>query len=265
MKQWLGLAFRDDAPMVGPPGCTAAHFKVPRLRRCPFDPEDPVFETRLGGGADGCVWKVRLGKERPFALKMFWDFEPPKSLRYWGVQRECQNAALLQMMETAVEQAVAAQRPVLVIPDPASHDDAKINQAAFCDEGRQHQPQLPTQHVRAITKIPRMRKCYGWLTLPRGLFDGTPSWLRPPCLTFGMKLKRFMQPDQEYPAILYEYVEDGENNPSKVQEALDFFWLAGFSATMSPLARNWKSNVLLDLSDIVPARGFGWKERGFPA
>ena len=30
---------------------------------------------------------------------------------------------------------------------------------------------------------------------------------------------------------------------------------------MSPLARNWKSNVLLDLSDIVPARGFGWKER----
>lgn len=29
---------------------------------------------------------------------------------------------------------------------------------------------------------------------------------------------------------------------------------------MSPLAGNWKSNVLLDLSDIVPARGFGWKE-----
>jgi hypothetical protein len=204
------------------------------------------------------------------------------------VQRECQNAALLQMMETAVEQAVATQRPVLVIPDPASHDDAKMNQAAFCDEGRQHQPRLPTQQsellgttigaspesgaasdeipaampgIRAITTIPRMRKCYGWLTLPRGLLDGAPSWLRAPCLTFGMKLKRFMQHDQEYPAILYEYVEDGENDPSRVQEALDFFWLAGFSATMSPLARNWKSNVLLDLSDIVPARGFGWKER----
>ena len=115
--------------------------------------------------------------------------------------------------------------------------------------------------VRAITKIPRMRKCYGWLTLPCGLFDGTPLWLQPPVLTFGMKLKRLMQPDQEYPAILYKYVEDGENDPSRVQEALDFFWLAGFSATMSPLARNWKSNILLDLSDIVPARGFGWKER----
>ncbi len=214
--------------------------------------------------------------DTPSATRLqFWDFEPPKSLRYWGVQRECQNAALLQMMETAVEQAVAAQRPVLVIPDPASHDDAKVNQAAFCDEGRQHQPRLPAQQqpepsaetpaavlgVRAITTVPRMRKCYGWLTLPRGLFDGTPSWLRPPYLTFGMKLKRFMQPGQEYPAILYEYVEYGENDPSRVQEALDFFSLAGFSATMSPLARNWKSNVLLDLGDIVHARGFGWKER----
>ena len=187
-----------------------------------------------------------------------------------------------------VEQSVAAQRPILVIPDPASHDDTKVNQAAFCDEGRQHQPRLPAQQsellgtaisfspesgaasgvtpavvpgVRAITTIPHIRKCYGWLTLPRGLFDGTPSWLQPPYLTFGMKLKRFMQPDQEYPAILYEYIEDRENDPSRVQEALDFFWLAGFSATMSPLARNWKSNVLLDLGDIVPTRGFGWKER----
>lgn len=70
MKQWFGLSFRDDAPMVGPPSCTAADFKVPRLRRCPFDPEDLVFEARLGGGADGCVWKVRLGQEGPFALKM---------------------------------------------------------------------------------------------------------------------------------------------------------------------------------------------------
>jgi len=70
MAQWFGLGFRDDTPMVGPPSCTAADFKVPRLRRCPFDPEDLVFEARLGGGADGCVWKVRLGREGPFALKM---------------------------------------------------------------------------------------------------------------------------------------------------------------------------------------------------
>lgn len=206
------------------------------------------------------------------------------------MQRECQNAALLQMMETAVEQAVAAQRPVLVIPDPASHDDAKVNQAAFCDEGRQHQPRLPTQQpgllgtaigaspesgvasgatpsaipgVRAITTILRLRKCYGWLTLPRGLFDGAPSWLRAPHLTFGMKLKRSMQPEQEYPAILHEYVDGGEKRTTRpgCRKLWTFFWLAGFSATMSPLAGNWKSNVLLDLSDIVPAQGFGWKER----
>ena len=65
------IPFLDDAPMLGPPSCTAVDFKQPRLRRCPFDLEDMVIEARLGGGADGYVWKVRFGDEHgPFALKL---------------------------------------------------------------------------------------------------------------------------------------------------------------------------------------------------
>lgn len=34
------IPFLDHAPMLGPPSCTAADCKQPRLRRCPFDLED---------------------------------------------------------------------------------------------------------------------------------------------------------------------------------------------------------------------------------
>lgn len=67
-----------------------------------------------------------------------------------------------------------------------------------------------------------------------------------------------MSPDKEYMAIVYEYVEEGENDPDTVQQALDFFWLAGFSGTLSQLPQNWKSSVLIDLSDIVPPCTYGW-------
>ncbi len=61
-RRAVEVPFRDDTPMIGPPSCTAADFKLPRLRRCPWDPDDLVFEKRLEGGADGYVWKVRFGK-----------------------------------------------------------------------------------------------------------------------------------------------------------------------------------------------------------
>lgn len=67
----------------------------------------------------------------------FWDDEPPEFAHYYAPQRECQNAALLQMMETAVEQANAASRPIQVIADPIYLEDALDNQAAFSEEARQ--------------------------------------------------------------------------------------------------------------------------------
>lgn len=41
-----------------------------RLRHCSFDLDTMTFEARLGGGLDGCVWKVRFGDQGPFALKV---------------------------------------------------------------------------------------------------------------------------------------------------------------------------------------------------
>jgi hypothetical protein len=70
---WIEAAkmpFRDDAVMVGPPSCTAADFKAPRLRRCPFDPDTLRWEAGIDAGLDGCVWKVHFGDKGPFILKV---------------------------------------------------------------------------------------------------------------------------------------------------------------------------------------------------
>lgn len=72
-RPWLDAAqipFRDDAPMIGPPGTTAAEFDMPRLRRCAFNLDSMVWEARVDGGMDGYVWKVRFGAQGPFALKV---------------------------------------------------------------------------------------------------------------------------------------------------------------------------------------------------
>jgi hypothetical protein len=107
-----------------------------------------------------------------------------------------------------------------------------------------------------------MKKCYGWLTLKSEVFSGLSLKLAPPVLKVD-KMTRFIYPGKgkEYTAIVYEYVEEGENDPDAVQQALNFFWLTGFGGTLSQLAQNWKSSVLIDLCDIAPPRGYGWHKQ----
>lgn len=176
------------------------------------------------------------------------------------------------MMETALEQAAATSRPILVNANPATWEDAVANQAAFSDEARLNRPPSPSPSssppaeqdpgpgptLRQLTKIPRMKKCHGWLTLQTNVFKGYPWYIMPPVMTVS-KIRRFFSHGKDYMAIVYEYVEEAENDLDTMQQAMDFFWLAGFSRTLSPLLKNWKSGVLVDLSDIVPPRGYLWK------
>lgn len=168
------------------------------------------------------------------------------------------------MLQTAVEQAAAASHPILVNAKPTTWDDAVANLAAFSDEARLKQPSpadygsVPPPGLRQISTMTRMKRCYGWLTIPGEVFRKLHWSLRPPQVEVN-RIKRYLTPDQEYIAFVYEYVEEGENDPDTMQKAMDFFWLAGFSRTFSPLLGNWKSGVLVDLSDIVPPGGYGWQ------
>ncbi|KAJ4314845.1 hypothetical protein N0V84_008676 [Fusarium piperis] len=248
----MQMPFLDDKPMDGPPSCTERDFRRPHLRQCTFDFSTIIWGRKLGGGLDGCVWKVWFGDTGPFALKVFWDTEPPDFYHYYAPQRECQNAAILQMLEAAIAKA---PKPIRVLADPRDKLEARHNLFWFSDEA--HSESFPEEFEAVeITSMPRFTKCYGWLKFNSDVFLDLPLRLKAEPRTIS-KVKRFISPSKEYTAIVYEYIEKGENDEAVVEEVDRFCWLTGFAHTLSPLARNWRSGVLVDHSDIVCARGYG--------
>ena len=272
--------------MIGPPSCTGKDLQTPRLRRFPLDPATLVFKERIDGGLDGYVWKVCFGDAGPFALKVvsalpapttgnyippqdrlhsslnrllqFWDAAPPEFYHYYAPQRECHNAAVLQMMAGAV-----ASGPVLIYNAPETKEDALSNflpifrreppGTAVCRESRDSGWDQADIVDATHGAVPRLAEAQ------RQRVPNTPS--EPEAAVYeGRQDPEVHVSRKEYIALVYELVEDGENMPAAVEEVTDFLWCAGFSHTLSPAARNWKSGVLVDLGDIVHAGSFWWKQ-----
>ncbi|AEO68894.1 uncharacterized protein THITE_2016922, partial [Thermothielavioides terrestris NRRL 8126] len=254
----LERPFYDEEPMVGDPDCSEAAFKRPALRRCPFDLGTISWIARLDGGLDGFAWKVAFGDQGPFVLKVFWETEPSRdSGYYYPFQRECQNAALLEKIAAAVSRDTD-KLPIKVHAHPASFEDAMDNLLAFSAEGRQRQ-QVKDPDALHISSIPRTKKCYGWLNIDGEYLCSLPRAVRPILVSLEKPYgDREIRPDQRYFAIVYEYIPEGENDRSCMQEQLDFLWRAGFELIESFRKENWKSSVLVDLSDIVPVISYAW-------
>ncbi|KAJ4212487.1 hypothetical protein NW759_011526 [Fusarium solani] len=162
------------------------------------------------------------------------------------------------MIETAIAQAAVDSKPIRVLANPKTKQEARYNLFWFSDEARL--ASFPEDLEAAeITSMPRFRKCYGWLKFSGEVSKSLPFRLWAPPRTVS-KIQRSISWSKEYTAIVYEYVEGGENEEAVVEEVDRFCWLTGYSHNLSPAARNWKSRVLVDLADIVHARGYGWHE-----
>lgn len=162
------------------------------------------------------------------------------------------------MIEAAIAQAAAESRTIRVLAHPTAKRDAWHNVYCFSDEARTA-PFPEGLEAVEITSMPRLRKCYGWLKFSGKVFEGLPLRFRAPPAKIS-KIQRSISPSEEYTAIVYEYIEEGENDEAVVEEVDRFCWLTGFSHNLSPATRNWKRGVLVDLSDIVNVRGYGWHE-----
>lgn len=179
------------------------------------------------------------------------------------MQRECQNAAVLQMMKASV-----AVEPVLVYERPVGKKDAIENYFAFCEEncigehGWDAAKETPNEGTKLISALPRMAECYGWLKLHSDLWAELPVSLQASHKEFN-KVRRLVASHMDCIAVVYELIEDGENDAATVEEVDDFLWHAGFAYTIEPHARNWKSGVLVDHAEIVHTRGFGWNEEDY--
>ena len=186
---------------------------------------------------------------------------------YLAVQQESQAVAHLQMMQAAIDQAnkEGGANPVLLSPDPKTREDALANVFAFADENRLSPPSPEARErdrLVPITSIPPIAKCYGWLRFNTDeILPRIPRRLRPHGVTIE-KTKRCIEPGKEHIAIVYEYIEDGENDPSKVEEFLEFMHLVGFCPASSH-GRNWKRSMLVDFSDFIGTASYGWHSSRF--
>ncbi|KAK4076672.1 uncharacterized protein Triagg1_4275 [Trichoderma aggressivum f. europaeum] len=251
--------FRHDQPMIGPPDCSWASIRRPRLRACPL-PHSFIWREKLGYGLDGTVWKVEVNG-RPYALKVFWDHKPPGGTRYWAFQRECQISALLQTIRAAVENSA---EPVYLKKEPKTWKDAVRNLYSFSNEGRLKPKMRDAANSISLTtsSFPRIRECYGWLTISGAELSGLGPKLWPTGVVLD-RVKRQMSPYEEYFAILYEFIPPQDDTNAAVdirramQAQIDLFWRAGLCMTIKR-SENWKQGILLDMADLVSPWHVEW-------
>ncbi|CAK7203985.1 hypothetical protein SEUCBS139899_006735 [Sporothrix eucalyptigena] len=218
--------------------------RVPRLRKCPFDLDtvDWRHAKLLGTGMDGCVWRVRFGKDSLYyALKLFWDADPEKLEGcYFAAQRECQNAALLQSMRASLDQEAAAQavldsggtfpdgegngpgaNPTLVFVNPKDEEEAACNLYMYRRDRDKLQDfvqtELPeTMRMRDVP-MPRFVQCHGWLRMnAKELIAQMPYACRPGAVYIKSHQYRYFQEGPtEFIAIVYEYIQKDRNDEVK--------------------------------------------------
>ncbi|KAL7818784.1 hypothetical protein V8C44DRAFT_179477 [Trichoderma aethiopicum] len=257
----MSMPFLNEELMKGTPRFRGQDLRDPRLRRSTLDPKAIVFESRLGGGSDGFVWKVRFGDEGPFALKVFWDQVPPHEPgSYYSMQRECQNAAVFQMMEASLD-----VDPVLVYDQPMGRKDAIENYFSFCEENccpnllPNNAKPVTLPGVKYISTMPRLTKCHGWLKLRKDLWSGLPDDMQA-SHEDPSKVKKLMASHLDCIGIVYELIEDGESDAAAIEELDRFLWQAGFAFTIAPNLKDWKNGIMIDHAGIVHVRGYGWNE-----
>lgn len=168
-------------------------------------------------------------------------------------------------MQEAVNQAAADGSAIMVIADPKTREEAQSNFCAFANGQRKGSPATDQSSLAAISSMPRIAQCYGWLEFDVRTMNQIPERNWPDfCILDKRKgYGRRIYDDTAYTGIVYEYIEDDHNDPVVVQEMAKFLWLAGFSIVDCSLARNWRSSVLVDHCDIVHPNGYAWRQKDY--
>ena len=151
------------------------------------------------------------------------------------------------MMQSVV--ASAAER-VYLNPNPQTRKDAMRNLQAFSDEGRQRARFAKFPRRKVCEEVPRFRQCFGWTVITPKIMSQIPFGMKPEVERFKW-VKRWFAPDDDYFAIIYEYIPPSDNKehiPLMLSQ-LQFYWLVGFS-TIPDWDENWTGGILLDFGDL---------------
>jgi hypothetical protein len=158
--------------------------------------------------------------------------------RYWAFQRECINMALLEKIDTSLRLARESGREILLNLEPTTAWEAYQNLMSFSTKGCDQK--LEADKLKPFRPNVQINRCYGWTQLSRVAIN-----------TRFQKPRRF-QDEEQYFAIVYDFVLEGQLEAKNIINQLNFFHIAGFLNVQLNL-ENWLSTgVLVDFSDIVP-------------
>ncbi|KPM34267.1 hypothetical protein AK830_g12308 [Neonectria ditissima] len=130
----------------------------------------------------------------------------------------------LERCENAKRQPFLDPQPTYLNPKPKTKKHALVNLQAFSDEGRRRGKLREIRGTVPCTSTPRLRECFGWTKVSgQELWDLGPK-NRPPSDTLD-GLHREISPDEEYYAIVYEFIPENPPalNRDVIQSQLDFY------------------------------------------
>lgn len=152
----------------------------------------------------------------------------------------------------------ASDKPIYLRPRPENRHQALENLFACSQEGRLEKRFQNLPDRVCLSSTPRIRECFGWMQFSSQELSSLPRDLRAGMITIDGQ-KRYLSPEKEYYAIVYEYIPNDMPplDDAATQEALDFFWLSGFTF-IDVRPENWLGGIVLDMACFVSPVSRRW-------
>ena len=156
----------------------------------------------------------------------------------------------------------ASDEPIYLRPYPEDREAAMGNLFACSQEGRLKKPFQDLPDSISLSSTPRIRECFGWMQFSSQELFSLPRNLRAGMTNEG-RHKRYLLPGKKYYAVVYEYIPNDITplDDAATQEALDFFWLSGFTF-MDVRPENWLGGIVLDMACFISPVSHGWYAKG---
>ncbi|KPM35936.1 hypothetical protein AK830_g10644 [Neonectria ditissima] len=134
---------------------------------------------------------------------------PPLKV-YWPFERECMNAALLEMIQASLQDAAKNNKHIHLNPSPKTRNDALKNLRAFSTYHSSHQ-EGKSDNLTPFSPNVRINGCRGWTQFQGHDINNHLIATRAECC---LDLKD----EETYYAIVYDYVSKGDRNPGMMLE-----------------------------------------------
>lgn len=163
---------------------------------------------------------------------------------HWAFERECINAALLEMISTSIKRSRSSEHQVYLHPMPTTRSHAMQNLKAFSDEGSMLRSGPPPEDSQPFIEDVAINGCLGWVEYD---MEDIIEAIKP----FRPSIRCELPTTESVFAIAYPFVPKETLEKETMISQANFFHLVGFNIHEIK-APNWRGKgKLVDFSDLI--------------